>query len=62
MQEFYGKTNFRWTANELISEFTKSLILRDFNDVLKDPFPLCIFTYYLYHYQKKIAKIAMHDL
>ena len=43
-------------------EFTKSLMIRDFNDALKNPFR------YLHLFQlhtllsKKILKITMHDL
>ena len=43
-------------------DFTKSLIIRDFDDVLKKPFRLWIFSYYTHYYQKKFPKIAMQDL
>ena len=43
-------------------EFTKSLINRDFGDVLKNPFKYVHL--FLLHtlLSKKIPKIAMHDL
>ena len=34
------------------SEFTKSLIFRDFDDVLKNPLDMWIFSYYTHYYQK----------
>ena len=43
-------------------EFTKSLIIRDFDDVLKNPFRYVHLSYYTHYYQNKIPKIAMHDL
>ena len=47
----------------LYREFTKSLIFRDFDDVLKNSFWICAsfsITYIII--KKKISKIAMHDL
>ena len=43
-------------------EFTKSLIIRDFDDALKNYFRYVHL--FLLHklFQKKIPKIAMHDL
>ena len=43
-------------------EFTKSLMIRDFDDVLKIFLDMCIFSYCTHYHQKKIPKIAMHDL
>ena len=44
-------------------EFTKSLIIRDFDDVLKYNFrSFWIVSYYTHYYQKKFPKIAMQDL
>ena len=42
-------------------EFTKSLMFRDFDDVLKNPFRYVHLFHYT-HYYKKIPKIALHDL
>ena len=43
-------------------EFTKSLIIRDFDDDLENPFRYVDLSYYTHYYQKKIPKIAMQDL
>ena len=43
-------------------EFTKSLIIRDFDDVLKKPFRYVHLFYNLHYYQKQISKITIPDL
>ena len=43
-------------------EFTKSLIIRDFDDFWKILLDVCIFSYYTHNYQRKFPKITMHDL
>ena len=43
--------------------FTKSLIIRDFDDVLKNPFRyVLLFLLHTYYYQKKFPKIVIQDL
>ena len=43
-------------------EFTESLIIRDFDDILKNPFRYVHLFLYTHYYRKKFPKIAMHDL
>ena len=43
-------------------EFTKNLIIWDFDDVLKNPFRYVHLFYYTHYYQKNFPKIAMQDL
>ena len=43
-------------------DFTKSLIIRDFYDALKNLLDMWIFSYYTHYYQKKFPTIAMQDL
>ena len=59
LQWFTGK----WGGGEVFDrEFTKSLVIRDFDDVLKNPFRYAHL--FLLHtlLSKKFPKIAMHDL